>query len=410
MTDDPIMKQHAGLTGPEAEAFADLTALTQLGCRFHGSAGNAAAADWLCAQVKARTGVDAVREVVDLPGWDPGEAHGLHIETPVMRTIEAWPLLWSGGSHGIVEGHLRFLGSEGLWGDSMVWNRFAVVDDAGELRGYVLGRHIGPAAPQPLPAGSDTSIPHLSVGHLDGLQLKEWLDDGIDVRVSFTCESSHGGVASGDNIIVDLPATEPRADGGRSRTILVCAHYDTYYNTVGAYDNGSGTIALLRLIERLADARAVRPHPLRFVFFTAEEWHLLGSRTYVERHADELDDLAYVYNIDGLGRGDFIELFSAPETLAWRFDAEVRAHARMTRPGMRVESRFPPTIGTDDASFYKAGIPTVYMTINDLFHLHQPNDLPEPDSARNIAWAVDMVARLLERLPVDERLIKPGIL
>jgi hypothetical protein len=391
------------LENGERRAFDDLVTLTSFGSRFHGTEHNHAAAAWLDNQLRERTGVVVARQSVSLPGWVPGTAHGVEITGPGnSRSIEAWPLLGSGSSDGVVEGQLEYLGPEGLWGDSMTWDRFAVVDSLNRTVGYLLGRNIGPAAPQPLPTGSNEELPHLAIGHHDSLQIRELLDGGDDVTVRFECESR--GVsesAQSDNLIVDFPAIAGSAEVSDSEdpgVVLICAHYDTYYNTVGAYDNGSGTIALLHLAERIAQLSA-RPH-IRLLFTTAEEWHLGGARAYVAA-ANDLDELAYVFNVDGLGRGSFAELFAGPEKLADAFSSFVHRQMSETRPGMTATVRFPPQLGTDDGVFYRSGIPTVYMTVNDLNRLHQPDDVAEPKSAQNIEWAVDLVLDALKELPTD---------
>lgn len=382
--------------------FQELSDLVACGCRFHGSQGNHDAARWLCDQLLERTGITPKLQSVDLPAWDPGDKHGLNILQPVQRHIEAWPLLWSGSAEGVVQGKVRYLGITGLWGDSMLWQRFVVVDAHGNVVGYVLSRDEGPAAPQPLPNGFDASLPHLAISHEDGEQLLQWVEDDEEITVSFECNPVSGGHAVSDNIILDIAGS----DAHDSKQIIVCAHYDTYYNTRGAYDNGSGTIALLHLAQEFA--KSPRPYSIRIIFFTAEEWHLAGSRFYVD-HAKELERVHFAYNIDGLGRGDFVELFSAPEALAYQFDLAVKAHNEACGRSMKVTSRFPPTKGTDDASFNMAGVPTVYMTINDKQRLHQPNDLPEAASARNIVWAVALVKDIIDRLPEDNDMSKPAL-
>ncbi|MFT9008228.1 MAG: M20/M25/M40 family metallo-hydrolase [Bifidobacterium sp.] len=391
-------------------AYDELTRLVSFGCRFHGTKGNHDAADWICAELLERTGLQAELQTVDLPAWDPGTRHGIDLVAPVQQHIEAWPMLWSGATDGTVHASVEYLGPCGLWGDSMVWKRFVALDADGEPVGYVLSRDAGPAAPQPLPAGYDATLPHLSISHEDGERLLEWIRQGIVPEISFACDCSDGGNAISDNIIVDIPGTDGIAvngtavDNTAAPCVVLCAHYDTYYNTRGAYDNGSGTIALLELAQALASHP--RPYRVRIIFFTAEEWHLGGSRHYVE-HASDLKNIHFVYNIDGLGRADFVELFSAPEDLAYRFDSEVKAYNRDSGRDMDVITRFPPMKGTDDASFHMAGVPTLYMTINDRERLHQPNDLPEMRSAGNIVWAVNMVSTILDRIPRETHMEKP---
>lgn len=384
-----------------ARALRDLTDLTASGPRFHGGQGIRDAADWLESRL-TRVGLQVRRQEVSLPAWHPGAADRLIVTAPIERALPVWPMLWSGASDGEVTGTLRPLGPQGIWGDSITWHRFVVEDEAGVVLAYVHARDVGPAAPQPLPHGSDTSVPHLVVGRLDGLQLREWLDEGKEVTVALRGDSAAGDEpAVADNLVVDIPGT---GDG----TVLVCAHYDTFYNTVGAYDNGSGTVALLELAERWA---ATPPEKsLRLVWFTAEEWHLGGSRHYVDAATDEdLAAIDHVVNVDGLGRGSFLETFASPEEFGVAVHRTVSAYAAETGRVLETTNRFPPTTGTDDASFHRAGVPSVFLTVNDLHRLHQPDDLPNEGIAENIAWALGLVERFVG-MSAPRRPGTPGIL
>lgn len=388
-----------------SRALDDLTELCAFGPRFHGGRGIHDAADWLGSRLAA-VGLDVHREPVSLPAWRPGAANTLTVTTPVERSMPVWPMLWSGSSDGEVTGLLRPLGPQGIWGDSITWERFVVEDGDGTVLAFVHARDVGPAAPQPLPHGSDRSVPHLVVGRLDGMQLAEWSTNGHDVAVVVRCDATAADEAAvADNLVVDIPGTGTGTGDG---TVLVCAHYDTFYNTVGAYDNGSGTIALLGLAERWAVAPP--PRSVRLVWFTAEEWHLGGSRHHVDSATEaELAGIDHVVNVDGLGRGDSLETFAAPEEFGVLVHRTVAAHAAETARVLRSVNRFPPTTGTDDASFYRAGVPSVFMTFNVLHRLHQPDDLPNEGIAANIVWTQGLVERLVD-LPAPRRVGAPGIL
>jgi Zn-dependent M28 family amino/carboxypeptidase len=177
----------------------------------------------------------------------------------------------------------------------------------------------------------------------------------------------------------------------------VGGHYDTFWNTPGAYDNGSGTIALLLLAEEWLKNPPVKP--VQITFFTAEEWHLAGSRATVSSYSlEELYAFDYAINLDGLGRGDFLEVFIGPEAFEEQVAARVRAFGNENRAALTMVSRFPPTYGTDHAAFYAAGVPSVHFTFNDLHRLHQPDDLPNEGIARNIVWTAGLVQHLVENL------------
>ncbi|MGI8485771.1 MAG: M28 family metallopeptidase, partial [Thermomicrobiales bacterium] len=188
----------------------------------------------------------------------------------------------------------------------------------------------------------------------------------------------------------------------KSEAVIVCGHYDTFWNTVGAYDNGSGVVALLELARRWSTRPPRRP--VRLVFFAAEEWHLAGSRAFAAGMSQEdRDGTAFVINLDGLGRGNLLECSVGPETFEQSVTAEIELFATSNRPKLQLSSRFPPLAGTDHAPFYAAGIPSMHLTFNDWNLLHRPEDTPKRAGAGNIAWMVPLVDRLVERLNPAER-------
>ena len=386
---------------PAEQAYADLVELVGHGPRFHGGKGIAAASRWLQSQLE-EAGLVVRREPVPLLGWSPGTTHRVTVRLPIERELPAWPMLWSGASDGPVRGRVQAVGPQGLWGDSMTWRKFLVVDDRDRCLAYLHARDDGPAAPQPLPSGSDLDVPHLAIGRLDGCQITEWLTGDKPVEIELDANCSRLEIATSDNLVVDIP-------GNSDGSVLVCAHYDTFFNTIGAYDNGSGTIALLHLAQRWAAAQPTSS--VRLVFFTAEEWHLAGSRHHVAGSDEaQLTQIDYVVNLDGLGRGSFLEVFASPETFSTALRAAVQTYAQRTRPDLQLVSRFPPTTGTDDASFYRAGVPSAFMTFNDLHRLHQPDDLPNQGIAENIVWTVALAEYLVENLKPPARTPTPGIL
>lgn len=103
------------------------------------------------------------------------------------------------------------------------------------------------------------------------------------------------------NLIATIgPVTAPR--------ILVTAHLDAYRDSPGANDNGTGLGALIELAKIFAAADP--PPALTLIAFGAEEVGAVGSRTYVERHRDELATIRAVVNLDTLGGHDGPQLGS----------------------------------------------------------------------------------------------------
>ena len=111
------------------------------------------------------------------------------------------------------------------------------------------------------------------------------------------------------NVIAELP-------GERDEWITLSAHYDTTALSHGSYDNMTGCVGLLGVLEALRGKKL--RYGLRFVFCGSEERGLLGSKAYVRDHEEELEKIALNINLDMIGTimGKFIAKVSAEEKLA----------------------------------------------------------------------------------------------
>ena len=110
------------------------------------------------------------------------------------------------------------------------------------------------------------------------------------------------------NVVAELP-------GLTDEWIVLTAHYDTVPLSRGSYDNMSGCIGLLCILDALKGERL--RYGLRFVFCGSEERGLLGSKAYVRDHEAELCKIALNINLDMIGTymGHFIARVSAEDAL-----------------------------------------------------------------------------------------------
>ena len=111
------------------------------------------------------------------------------------------------------------------------------------------------------------------------------------------------------NVIAELP-------GKRDEWIALTAHYDTTALSHGSYDNMSGCVGLLGVLDALKEKEL--NYGLRLIFCGSEERGLLGSKAYVRDHEAELEKIALDVNLDMIGTwlGKFIAKVSAEEKLA----------------------------------------------------------------------------------------------
>lgn len=85
------------------------------------------------------------------------------------------------------------------------------------------------------------------------------------------------------------------------KEILIGAHLDSYRDSPGAGDNGSGIGVMLELARFLKQNENQLNAVVKFIAFGAEELGVLGSRKYVSAHKESLKNCALFFNIDDVG-------------------------------------------------------------------------------------------------------------
>ncbi len=95
--------------------------------------------------------------------------------------------------------------------------------------------------------------------------------------------------------------------GDASRTVVVGSHLDSVAQGPGINDNGSGTATILEIAEQFAK-RGIRPkNRVRFAWWGAEEYNLVGSTFYVNQlsESDLADHMANL-NFDMVGSPNYV--------------------------------------------------------------------------------------------------------
>ncbi len=147
-------------------------------------------------------------------------------------------------------------------------------------------------------------VPCVSVNAKDALKLVQSAPKTVSIRVE-----QEESVASSQNVVAEIP-------GKTDEWIVLSAHYDSTPLSRGAYDNMSGCVGLLGIMEALRGKAPLR-YGLRFVFCGSEEVGLLGSKAYTAAHEKELEKIALNINLDMIGTcmGRFIACISAENKL-----------------------------------------------------------------------------------------------
>lgn len=147
-------------------------------------------------------------------------------------------------------------------------------------------------------------VPCVNINAKDAFALVQAAPATVAIRVEQT-ES----VTTSQNVIAEIP-------GRTDEWIALTAHYDTTPLSHGAYDNMSGCIGLLGILDALKEKAPLR-YGLRFIFCGSEEIGLLGSKAYTAAHEKDLEKIALNINLDMIGTymGRFIACVSAEDKL-----------------------------------------------------------------------------------------------
>ena len=110
-----------------------------------------------------------------------------------------------------------------------------------------------------------------------------------------------------ENVIAELPEGGLGGDASTGNTMVVGAHLDSVPRGPGINDNGSGSGAILEIAEQMA-ARDVEPRTnVRFMWYSAEEFGLLGSEAYVdELPASEKSRIKAMLNFDMVASPNYV--------------------------------------------------------------------------------------------------------
>ena len=198
------------------------------------------------------------------------------------------------------------------------------------------------------PAGID--IPAVVAGQEPAQALLAAAESGASVDLTVDVTTAP---ANDDNVLGQLPGS-----GNDPPVLMLGGHLDSVLDGPGLNDNGSGVATLLALAEMVA-SRPDREWTVRFAFWGAEEFGVLGSNAYVESLSVAERDriLAYV-NLDMVGSpnaGYYVyddvgdDFDSSQNTTDWLMGA---------LNGAGVSPVGIPSGGSDHVAFQRAGIST----------------------------------------------------
>jgi Zn-dependent M28 family amino/carboxypeptidase len=151
--------------------------------------------------------------------------------------------------------------------------------------------------------------------------------------------------------------------------VVVGAHLDSANTGPGINDNGSGAATILEIALQMAALDLEPSNRVRFAWWGAEEYGLLGSEHYVSHLAQpELKDIALNLNFDMVGSPNYVRFVldgdgSDTEIAGPMGSAAIEEVFLQYLAGQGLETEPGGlTGGSDYASFAEAGIP-----VGDLF-------------------------------------------
>ncbi len=234
--------------------------------------------------------------------------------------------------------------------------------------------------------------------------------------------------AKTSNVIGMIPGTDT------TRTLVLGAHYDhlgyggpsslapdLHVPHVGADDNASGVTAML--IAAVKFGMGKRPtHTLVFVAFTGEEMGLVGSSHFTDDPPRPLESIDAMINMDMVGRLRNNQLQVMGTGTAVEFDTLVTM-ANAARPlgfgGVDENGWSRPRIAgaqpvaaahfklsrsadgygpSDHSSFYKKGIPVLFLFTGSHMDYHRPSDTWDKIYAAGIVRVSAFAGALLDSL------------
>ncbi len=212
---------------------------------------------------------------------------------------------------------------------------------------------------------------------------------------------------------------EPTATVTRAKTLVVGAHYDSYFHAPGANDNGTGVAGVIELARLLSDLRGRSPMRIRLVLFVNEEppffkTELMGSLVYARSLKASGEPVHGMFSLETLGfysDKEHSQHYPPPLGLLYptkgNFVAFVglissRSFVRQTVGSFRERVAFPSVGGTapgfipgidwsDHWSFEQVGIPALMITDTAPFrypHYHTSADSPDKVDYERLARVV----------------------
>jgi hypothetical protein len=209
-------------------------------------------------------------------------------------------------------------------------------------------------------------------------------------------------------------------------TAVIGAHYDSFGDSPGANDNGTGTAALIELAGLLAELRGKSDLRIRLVFFVNEEppyfqTEAMGSLRYARLLAERREPVIGMISLETLGSFDdepgsqkypapfgllypregnfvaFVATLGSREFLHAAIES-FRGHTAFPTVGGVAPGFVPGIDWSDHWAFEQFRYPAIMLTDTALYrypHYHLPSDTPDKVDHEKLARITKGVERMV---------------
>lgn len=250
------------------------------------------------------------------------------------------------------------------------------------------------------------TIPAITIGAMDGEIVRAAIAGGKTVRAQIDVAVT-STISTGTNIVARIP-------GERPETIVVGAHYDTWFT--GSSDNGSGVAELLAVAGRRLQ-RAKPKYTIVVVGYDGEEIGLYGGYDYLRKHKIVGGEpILAVLNFESPSAND-PDIAGLVHSNQPKLDEALqKAHLRQlygVYAGLEIVAKlFGGIIPTDIQGHYRGGIPTVTTAVTNPYY-HTVKDTPDKVDLQLLADSSDAfdaaIGYLMELSPEDLAVTDPTI-
>ncbi|MCD7860156.1 MAG: M28 family metallopeptidase [Firmicutes bacterium] len=194
-------------------------------------------------------------------------------------------------------------------------------------------------------------------------------------------------VGQSHNVILELP-------GQIDEWITLSAHYDSVRQSIGVYDNFSGSVGLLGIAEYFT----THPHrySLRFLWCGSEERGLLGSKAYCAANPEQLEKTVLNINLDMIGciMGKFAACCTAEEALVNYI------HYFAMERGCQIKA-YQDVYSSDSTPFADSGVPAVSFArwaSRNCAPIHNRYDTMAVMSGEQMARDIELIIAFTDRM------------